>query len=368
MSAIAPAQFNFQFFQPAVLGVAQVAAGCKLHTYLTGTTTNHATYTDAAGVVPNANPITLDADGQCTIFLDPTVAYKFVLKDAADSATLHTWNDIVAAAPATSAVVSVNGLTGVVALDASGIPYETSSSATWLTADNVESALDQIADRANAPPADSVTLAPVSGLTATDVQAGIAELAAKAVGTQLLRITPFLTSGTWTKGDDVGAILVKCVGGGGGGGGGAGSGDAGGGGGGAGYSEKLITAPGATETVTIGTGGASLAAGVATTFGAWVSAGGGGAGGARNGGAGGVGTGGDINLRGGPGGWGGSNDESAFGGSGGDSHLGGGAAATTAHAGTGVTGTANTGGGGSGGVTSGGIGGTGACYVYEYSV
>lgn len=59
-------------------------AGCKLHVYLAGTTTPTDTYTTAALSTPNANPVVLDAAGRATIFIDPTIAYKFTLKTAAD--------------------------------------------------------------------------------------------------------------------------------------------------------------------------------------------------------------------------------------------------------------------------------------------
>src|SRR2546421_9235869 len=39
------------------------APGGKLHTYLAGGNTPQATYSDAAGVTPNTNPVTLDSNG-----------------------------------------------------------------------------------------------------------------------------------------------------------------------------------------------------------------------------------------------------------------------------------------------------------------
>lgn len=58
-----------------------VAAGCKLYTYAAGTLTPKTTYSDAAGAVPNTNPVTLDAKGEAVIFWDG--AYKVDLKTAA---------------------------------------------------------------------------------------------------------------------------------------------------------------------------------------------------------------------------------------------------------------------------------------------
>lgn len=60
-------------------------AGGKLFTYAAGTTTKLATYTDSFGATPNTNPIILDANGQCDIWLTDTVAYKFVLSPSTDT-------------------------------------------------------------------------------------------------------------------------------------------------------------------------------------------------------------------------------------------------------------------------------------------
>lgn len=366
MSANAPAVFNFQFFKPAVNGVAMVAAACKLHTYLNNTTTVKVTYTDRAGTAPNANPITLNDDGQCVLYLDPAVLYTLVLKDAADSATIDTWNDIGGAALSTGAVISVNGLTGIVTLDASGIPYTTSSAATWLTADNTESALDQIADRANAPPADSVPLTPVDGLAATNAQAAIAELAARSIGATLLRVTVFNTTGTWTKGEDVATVIAYAMG----AGGGSNIATIGcGGGGGGGGAIAFVAAPAASVTVTVGAGGPPGSSGQASSFGTVSGASGGGPGGAVKGGIGGTGTIGDILMRGAGGGWGGNTGALSIFGHGGASPWGGGARGNVGGGsgdGASQAGDANTGGGGSGGTSGGAAGGSGAVWIYEY--
>lgn len=61
--------------------------GGKLYTYDAGTSTPRPTYADAAGAVPNTNPVILDARGEATIFWSGV--YKVVLKNAAD-ATIWT--------------------------------------------------------------------------------------------------------------------------------------------------------------------------------------------------------------------------------------------------------------------------------------
>ena len=67
-----------QFFTDAGVPL----SGGWLYTYTAGTSTPATTYTDAAGLVPNTNPIVLDAAGRCVIFL-PAASFKFVLENSA---------------------------------------------------------------------------------------------------------------------------------------------------------------------------------------------------------------------------------------------------------------------------------------------
>lgn len=57
--------------------------GGKLFTYVAGTSTPQATYVDSTQTTQNTNPIILNALGQATVWLNPTLAYKFVLQDSA---------------------------------------------------------------------------------------------------------------------------------------------------------------------------------------------------------------------------------------------------------------------------------------------
>jgi hypothetical protein len=133
----------------------------------------------------------------------------------------------------------------------------------------------------------------------------------------LVALTVFTASATWTRAAATKSVVVEIKGGGGGGGGvGSATGYLSGAGGGEGGTAiKRIASPGSTETVTVGSGGTAGAntggsggTGGTSSFGAWCSASGG-AGGAGNsgsgvvqpGGAGGVGSGSDHNRRGGPG-------------------------------------------------------------------
>lgn len=59
--------------------------GGLLFTYVAGTTTKIATYTDASGSTPNTNPIVLNFRGECQLWVSPSLAYKFVLSPAGDT-------------------------------------------------------------------------------------------------------------------------------------------------------------------------------------------------------------------------------------------------------------------------------------------
>jgi hypothetical protein len=189
-------------------------------------------------------------------------------------------------------------------------------------------------------------------------------------GSTLIRVTPFSSSGTWTKLAGVTTVSVEVIG----GGGGAFIGAGGGGGGGAAYAKKFVSAPGASEVVTVGSGGAfgtPGGSGGASSFGSWASAGGGGPGAATTGGSGnngGTSTG-DIVIPGAGGGWG-ANSSNYYFGQGGNSAIGGGAAGDVSTGGAativGKSGANGTGGGGSGGTATGGYGGTGFVIVSEY--
>lgn len=55
-------------------------SGGKLYAYLTGTSTATPTYTDAAGLTANTNPVVLNARGEASVWLDPAITYKFILR------------------------------------------------------------------------------------------------------------------------------------------------------------------------------------------------------------------------------------------------------------------------------------------------
>lgn len=67
-------------------------AGGKLYTYYAGTLNPVVTYTDNGGS-ENTNPIILDANGACDLWLSDTTNYKFALTDSSD-VPVETVDDI----------------------------------------------------------------------------------------------------------------------------------------------------------------------------------------------------------------------------------------------------------------------------------
>jgi hypothetical protein len=59
--------------------------GGKLFSYLATTTTKAATYSDAAGVSLNTNPVILNFRGEADVFIEPNKGYKFVLSPGTDT-------------------------------------------------------------------------------------------------------------------------------------------------------------------------------------------------------------------------------------------------------------------------------------------
>ena len=79
MTAVIAPSLVFQGVTPQGLPL----IGGLLHTYPAGTSTAQASYTDSTMGTPNANPVVLNASGQASVWLDPTLSYKFILTDAA---------------------------------------------------------------------------------------------------------------------------------------------------------------------------------------------------------------------------------------------------------------------------------------------
>lgn len=63
----------------------QPLANGKLFTYKAATSAKLATYIDSTGGTPNTNPIILDYRGECRLWIDPTLAYQYVLAPSTDT-------------------------------------------------------------------------------------------------------------------------------------------------------------------------------------------------------------------------------------------------------------------------------------------
>ena len=72
-----------------------IVPGGTLTFYQAGTGNLQTTYTDAAGTVPAANPLTLDAYGRASVYLATTPAYDIVFKTAA-GVTIWTQTSVIA--------------------------------------------------------------------------------------------------------------------------------------------------------------------------------------------------------------------------------------------------------------------------------
>jgi hypothetical protein len=104
------------YFRPQFLdSTGSPLAGGKIYSYQAGTTTPQATYTDADGGTPNANPVILDANGEAIVWLDPSLSYKLVLKDSND-VTLRTVDEVTWS----GSIATVALLDGVLSADATG--------------------------------------------------------------------------------------------------------------------------------------------------------------------------------------------------------------------------------------------------------
>lgn len=57
-------------------------AGGQLFTYIAGTLTPQATFTDSTQVTQNQNPVVLNARGEAQVWVPPNTAYKYVLTDS----------------------------------------------------------------------------------------------------------------------------------------------------------------------------------------------------------------------------------------------------------------------------------------------
>ncbi len=100
--ATRPPFFDQRFTVTNAQGALVPAALHLLYTFESGTTTLKQTFSDAAGLVPNANPIELNAEGRCTMYLG-SGAYTLALHDPDDAPVDGAQWDNVTGVPAPTA-------------------------------------------------------------------------------------------------------------------------------------------------------------------------------------------------------------------------------------------------------------------------
>lgn len=291
-------------------------AGAKLAFYITGTSTPKNTFSDYAMTVPNANPVIADGEGRFGDIWLEAGDYKVILKTAAD-VVVWTADPVIGAGGTGEVVIEAGTGSARVIGQRSGATRWTirmPNSATESggnAGSNFELARHSDggselgvalsiaratgnATFSGAATFGGVVTAGANGVAALDLVTK-QQLDARALP---VNVQTFTASGTWDKPSGYAAgspVLIECWGGGGSGRRDSTAANAGGGGGG-GYVARWMKLGdlGATETVTIGAGGASKTGsnqdgdvGGTTSFGAHLSAFGGGGGSTGRGGGGG---------------------------------------------------------------------------------
>lgn len=111
--------FPYPRFKAFDSNTGQMLIGGRLYFFLAGTVTPATVYQDQALTIAHSHPIQLDGAGEAEVWLDPAVAYKAVLHDAAD-VFLWSVDNIQVAEPAVLSILTVNGLSTLAAVTASG--------------------------------------------------------------------------------------------------------------------------------------------------------------------------------------------------------------------------------------------------------
>lgn len=99
-------------------------AGGNIYTYVAGTSTPQATYTDSTGNTPNANPVVLDSNGRASIWFNPILTYKVVIKDSSAN-TIKTIDNVAGEAEGGIPLWNANTTysLGDIVADSNGILY-----------------------------------------------------------------------------------------------------------------------------------------------------------------------------------------------------------------------------------------------------
>ena len=108
-------------------------SGGKLYTYLTGTSTPKATYSDSGGTI-NANPVILDAEGYTDVWLDNDADYRFRLENSAG--VLQWQRDDISPTGAASGDSTILGNSGKTYKMVAGVLRQTTAGGGWSLIDD----------------------------------------------------------------------------------------------------------------------------------------------------------------------------------------------------------------------------------------
>jgi hypothetical protein len=120
--------------------------GGKLYSYAAGTTTPLATFTDAGGGTPNANPVILDSRGEASVWLG-TALYKFALYT---STNVLVWTVDNVGGFATLAQLAASGGSALIGFTQAGTGAVTTTVQTklrqWISLDDFGAAMNGVTD------------------------------------------------------------------------------------------------------------------------------------------------------------------------------------------------------------------------------
>lgn len=147
-----------------------------LNTYAAGTTTPQATYVDSTQVNQNANPVVLNARGECNLWLNPSLFYKFVLTDQFGN-PIYSVDQVPGSSGALSGSIPANGIflpaTNTLGFATNGTNWTTlGPSGSWIMNSNLAGANTLLVIGATGAPALSVGGSTVPGSGGIAVNAG----------------------------------------------------------------------------------------------------------------------------------------------------------------------------------------------------